>query len=243
MNTFYVDKIRAKETRFRATLKDAYGKTFTEEPSTTIDGAIRLKHPNDGWYYLIETPKDKIVLHFTAGVLHGDIGALTTDQHVSVAYVVARSGETYELFDPKYWSYHLGRGATGGNKAGSASSIGVEISNFGPLELDEEKGILKTWSDKDYCSIDQTDEYVYVAEGFRGKHYFATFTDEQYRTVDSLITNLCRKFNILRKLPSKSDREIKFTSAPGEGIWSHQNFRADKHDMGPAFDWSRISGR
>jgi N-acetylmuramoyl-L-alanine amidase len=244
MSEYYVNTIPSRELKFRQGLKDAYGKVFKAKASNTYPGALRLVHPNDDWYYREETKKKRIVLHFTAGVLHGDIGELTR-QHVSVAYVVARDGTIYELFDPKYWSYHLGLGAVGGNKTGSKSSIAIEISNFGPLTLDKEKGNLKIWSGKPYCSIDQAGAYVHSPEGFRGEHYFASFTNAQYKTLDSLLTNLCRKHNILRKLPKLDERERLFPkgSAPGEGIWSHQNYRSDKLDVGPAFLWERISGR
>lgn len=234
------DQIPAKEKKFADKKTDAYGKIFKAKPSKVIKSAVRLTHPNDDWYYKTKTKKDKIVLHFTAGILHGDIGELTR-QHVSVPYVVARDGTVYELFHPDYWSYHLGKKTVGGNTKQSKKSIGIEISNYGPLT--EEGGVLKTWAGKAYCTLDQKEAYVRVSD-FRGYKYFATFTDAQYKAVDSLCTNLCRKYGILRKLPKLSERELKFDGTPpGEGIWSHQNFRSDKVDVGPAFDWSRISGR
>ena len=235
------DEIKSKEDSFAEKLRDSYGKVFTTKESDIIPGAIRLVNPNDDWYYKVKTKKDKIVLHFTAGILHGDIGELTR-QHVSVPYVLSRGAEIYELFDPEYYSYHLGPGSVGGNTKQSKSSIGIEISNYGPLTLDSEAGTLLTWSGKPYCLLSQ--EEAYVKASFRGSDYFATYTDEQYRKLDSLITNLCREFNILRKLPDVAERELTFVgNPPGEGIWSHQNFRKSKSDVGPAFDWSRISGR
>lgn len=242
MNLIY-DTIAERELKFQNTLRDSYGKVFTPSKSDVIETAIKLTHPNDNWYYKSKTKKKKIVLHFTAGILHGDIGELTRDSHVSVPYVLARNGTLYEIHHPDYWSYHLGPKASGGNKAMSKSSIGIEVSNFGPLTLDKDKGILNTWSGKGYCTLNQTDAYVYIPDGFRGHHYFATFTNEQYKVLDSLITNLCRKYNILRKLPKVQERVKKQNGDPGDGIWSHQNFRSDKFDIGPAFDWSRISGR
>jgi len=239
---FAYDELPKKEGKFHKYLTDSYGKVFTKEDSPTMPGTVRLSHPNDDWYYKTKTKKDKIVLHFTAGFLHADIGELTK-QHVSVAYVVARDGTVYELFDPEYWSYHLGPKATGGNKKNSSSSIGIEICNNGPLTL--ENGILKTWSGSPYCTIDQADAFVKVKDegGFRGHKYFASYTKEQFRTLDLLITNICRKHKILRKLPKLNERAQKFVNDPGEGIWSHQNFRSDKFDVGPAFEWDRISGR
>jgi N-acetyl-anhydromuramyl-L-alanine amidase AmpD len=242
MNLVY-DQLATKEAKFSTTLRDSYGKVFTSTESTIIDGAVRLHHDNDNWYYKAKSKKTKIVLHFTAGLLHADIGELTRDTKVSVPYVLARNGTTYELFDPKYWSYHLGRGASGGNTAMSKGSIGIEISNAGKLTHDEETGFLNTWSGKAYCSLEQTEAYVHVPDGFRGYNYFATYTTAQYKALDSLITNLCREYDILRKLPKVLDRAKKLTGDPGEGIWSHQNFRKDKLDIGPAFNWEKISGR
>jgi len=234
------EELPNKEKKFHDELKDSYGKVFTKSEGK-LPGTIRLHHPNDDWYYKLVTKKDKLVLHFTAGVLHGDIGELTR-QHVSVAYVLARDGVVYELFDPKYWSYHLGAGASGGNKTNSSSSVAIEISNFGPLTLDKEKGFLKTWSGKPYCRIDQAEAYTHVENGYRGHFYFANYTNEQYRVLDSMITNICREHNILRRLPALNQRGQKLTKV-GEGIWSHENFRADKSDVGPAFDWLRVGGR
>ncbi|MCK4823592.1 N-acetylmuramoyl-L-alanine amidase, partial [bacterium] len=85
--------------------------------------------------------KDLIVLHHTActhGKVKGDIGELTkhkadAEDRVSVAYVLARDGNIYRLFDDKYWSQHLGPGALGGNPAGSKRSVAIEISNVGFL--------------------------------------------------------------------------------------------------------------
>lgn len=239
------NSIEAREKQFHEELRDAYGKEFTVGDSFYSD-AIALRHSNDDWYYKSKSTKKKIVLHFTAGILHGDIGELTRSRKVSVSYVVARDGTLYELFSPEYWSYHLGRGASGGNTKMSRESIGIEISNFGPLNLDSERGVLKTWSGKDYCSVEQTEAYMHVPGGFRGRpewEYFATYTAEQYRVVDELITDMCREFNILRKLPAVMMRQKKVSGDPGEGIWSHQNFRTDKCDVGPAFDWIRVIGK
>lgn len=233
------DELEEKEEHFHKTLVDSYGKKFTIDSSAKMPGATRLTHKNDNWYYKAQTKKDKIVLHFTAGILHGDVGELTKSK-VSVAYVIPRYRELYELFDPKYWAYHLGANASGGNMVQSKSSIAIEISNYGPLTLKDK--ILWTWSKKAYCTLDQTDAYTFNPKGFRGYKYFATYTDYQYKTLDSLITNLCREYKILRKLPDEKDRFNKIIGIPKEGIWSHQNFRSDKSDVGLAFDWSRITG-
>ena len=66
--------------------------------------------------------KDQIVLHYTIGYLPGDIATLSqSNKHLSVPFVIGRNGNIYNLFPSKYWAYHLGRGAIGGNKTRSSA--------------------------------------------------------------------------------------------------------------------------
>jgi len=79
-----------------------------------------------GYYYKEETKKEIIVLHYTCGFLKGDIATLTEqDSHMSVHFVIARNGIAFQLFDTKFWSYHLGRNALGGNTFNSKRSISI----------------------------------------------------------------------------------------------------------------------
>ena len=83
---------------------------------------------SSNYYYTNEVKKKAIVLHFTAGFLEGDISTLTRkDNHLSVPFVLARNGNIYQLHDPKYWSYHLGPTAIGGNETCSSQTVGIEI--------------------------------------------------------------------------------------------------------------------
>ncbi len=134
--------ITAHENSFQSTGLDAFGKKFIlTEGTYTINGTTEtIKIMNcardngaKSFYYQEETVKKKIVLHFTMGYLKGDIATLT-NQHVSVPFVVGRNGIIYNLFASKFWSYHLGPGAVGGNTAMSKGCIGIEISNIGPLK-------------------------------------------------------------------------------------------------------------
>jgi hypothetical protein len=56
------------------------------------------------------------------------------------------------------------------------------------------------------------------------------------------VRHLCERFSIPKKLPAASKIEefdVKFASG-FKGVLSHQSFRRDKTDMGPAFDWNRV---
>ena len=72
-----------------------------------IDRSLRL---SDDMYYRQETKKSLIVLHHTVGgTAQSTIKYWDTDpRHIATAYVVSRGGTVFEVFDPKYWAWHLG---------------------------------------------------------------------------------------------------------------------------------------
>jgi N-acetyl-anhydromuramyl-L-alanine amidase AmpD len=193
----------------------------------------------DASFYYAEKPiKDRVVLHFTAGYLKGDIATLTkTNYHVSVPFVVARDGVIYNLWSSAYWSYHLGSGTVGGNKKMSKRSIGIEISNIGPLRRSGSK--MMTIYDSQYCDFDDL-QYL-EKTSYRGYDYYARFTDTQYNSIIDLLRYLTGKFNIPRQfLPVNKRYETTQDVTQFHGIVSHVNFRTDKFDIGPAFDWDRV---
>lgn len=238
------NKIDAHESSFCEKLTDSNKTKYTKE---IIDDngfeytSLRPKH--DSYYYQEETEKDLIVLHGTSGYLKGDLSTLCAkDSHVSVSYLIARNGTVYELFDPKYWSYHLGKGAIGGNSYNSKRSIGIELSNIGYLDEDGEK-LLTCYGDV-YCDKKDTDQYKQI-ESWRKKEYYSTLTDVQYESLSELLGYLSNRFNIpLKFIPDISQYEA--FSSPSEakefqGICSHANFRkTEKWDFGPAFDFDWI---
>lgn len=243
--------IPAHEDRFVNSGEDSAKKKHVFAPKTLeVPGSgesfevIECK-PESGdqsFYYEEETPKERITIHFTAGNLKGDIAALTTpDNHVSVPYVVARNGIIYELFDPKLWSYHLGKGAVGGNGTGSKASIGIEMSNIGPLTLDGDQ-LMTSYPNDVYCSVDEKEFYVETAE-FRERTYFATHTDAQYNSLLQLLKYLTARFDIpYAFLPEPQRYETSEEAARFNGINTHINSRVSgKWDIGPGFEWDRIS--
>ncbi|MEM6804222.1 MAG: peptidoglycan-binding protein [Bacteroidota bacterium] len=201
-------------------------------------------------------PKDRIVLHFTAGQTLGDIKTLSReDHHISTAYILGRDGSIYRLFSPKQWSYHLGRGVPGGNTAHSARSIGIEISNYGWLEKSGENLIFS--GGHRYCSLDDEKAYHKLPHPFIEKEYYASYTKRQYEGLIILLRYLTKKFNIEKTfLPTDTSKEAtgnwreipryavfkdKETADNFRGICSHVNYRASgKWDIGPAFDWERV---
>lgn len=228
------------ESNFKKTLHDAYGKQWTSEPGE-FPGLIRLKTKDaSNYFYTKTTPKEKITQHLTHGILSADIGALSQpNNHVSVPYVVARDGTVYQLWDDQYWSYHLGGSSSAPNSIWSAKSIGIEISNIGPLVEDPKNpSILNDTYGKAYCY--KTDTQFCEPCKYRGYSYYATLTDAQYNAVNSLLGFICTKHSIVF---SKAPVETAFdfcNGIPQTTYYFHSNVRKDKVDCGPAFDLGKI---
>jgi len=242
----------AVEAAFRADGLDTSGRRHTLTPlAVPIPNenrhlnVVRLK-PADGieTYYNAEAfPKERVVLHFTAGYIRGDVRALTTPKsdpatRVAVAFIVGRDSNIYNLFDSRYWAYHLGPTAVGGNTTMSRSSVGVEISNIGPL-VQQGQSLISTPAGDAYSNLNES--VYYRRASYRGYSYYASFTDAQYNSLITLVRYLTARFNIPRRfLPLASRYETRTDIATFRGIVSHVNFRTDKFDIGPGFDWDRV---
>jgi N-acetylmuramoyl-L-alanine amidase len=243
--------IPTHENSFQSSGIDGFGKKFIlKEGTFPIKGTAETINIMDcardngdkSFYYQEETAKKKVVLHFTMGYLKGDIATLTK-QHVSVPFVIGRNGVIYNLFASKYWSYHLGPGAIGGNTGMSRECIGIEISNIGPLKLIGDN-LVTTYSDTDiYCSLAETQFYTKLNTRYRGFEYFATYTAAQYEAIRKLLLFLCAKYSLPKIFVNEAIRYEVMTEDGFRnftGIVSHVNCRKDKVDIGPAFEWAKI---
>lgn len=239
------------EQSFRTTGKDSSGKQHVLSAfGVKVPGSgetvpmVKCTRDNgdDSFYYKEEHPKQRIVLHYTAGYLKGDIDTLTkTDNHVSVPFVIARDGTIYNLWSSKYWSYHLGSGAQGGNTEMSQSSIGIELSNIGYLNKNG-SNLVSPYSSTDvYCSETETAFYKKVP-AYREKEYFATLTEQQGQSLAKLLRYLTAMYNIPRQFIEGAQRyDVLSTVDTFRGITSHVNYRpSGKWDLGPAFEWDKL---
>ncbi|MFY8126738.1 MAG: N-acetylmuramoyl-L-alanine amidase [Chitinophagaceae bacterium] len=248
--------IPAYENTFANTGKDSHGKQFILSPksvkfnnNTEVMNYVDCKRSNNdsSFYTAQEIEKKRIVLHFTEGYLKGDIATLTQPGNmVSTPFVIARNGTIYNLWASKFWSYHLGPGAVGGNTDMSKSSIGIEISNIGPLKKVGNNLVTQYGNTDVYCSLNDTHLYHNLSPAYRGNKYYAAFTTAQYNAVISLLRFLTNKYNIPRSFLAVPNRYNLFTSNAEaiayRGICSHVNFRpvGEKVDIGPAFNWDMV---
>lgn len=203
-------------------------------------------------YFFKETfDKKQIVLHFTMGHVKGDILTLTGEEddpnrrHVSVPFVIARDGTIYRLFSSEFWAYHIGRNPLGSNKELSRSSIGIELSNYGPLKLGEDKNFQTNYHTPKrndiYCHLNDKTEYIKLNKTYRDYTYYAAYTEAQYDSVIVLLRYLTTAWGIKRAfLPETFRHKTTKKALNFNGIVSHINYREDKHDIGPAFNWKRM---
>lgn len=194
--------------------------------------------------YLDEvTAKDLLVLHFTAG--RNAAGAFQSwagsSARVATAYIVDMDGAIYETFDPSRWAYHLG---IQGTHRHDRRSIGIEIANVGPLRLAADS--LNWWPPEEkfqtpFCKLAESGRFVKAK--YRNFDFYAAFPEEQLASVTRLVEDLCDRFRIPRRIAPEEKRaecDLVFFDQ-FRGIATHANFRRDKYDIGPAFDWSRLN--
>lgn len=244
--------IPAYEADFRAKGVDSDGKRFRLTPVTVrvpgtsetfIIVSAELESGDQSFWYPQLFEKKRIIGHFTAGYIKGDMAALSKkNNHVSVPFVLARDGTIYKLFSSAMWSYSLGKGAAGGNEPMGKSGVAFELTNVGYLR--EKNGMLLDPYGAVYCSMDDRDAYTTLAKPYRGYTRFATFTDAQYKSTAVLLRYLSATYSIpLRLLPEDRRYDVYRDVANWHGITTHVNYQPERYgkwDIGPAFAWDRI---
>jgi N-acetyl-anhydromuramyl-L-alanine amidase AmpD len=199
-----------------------------------INRTIRLENKD---YIASETQKDLIVLHHTVGgTTISTINYWKTDPNrIATAYVIERNGDIYEVFDPKFWAFHLGLKGTGG--AVDKRSIGIEIASEGGLiQRDGKLYCFDKVSDRTLF----TQEYYDHGMPWRGYRFFDAYSDAQISAVIELINLLCEQFKIPRLTPA-NHFDADDTYRQFAGILGHHHLRSDKSDVHPGFLWQRVA--
>lgn len=198
-----------------------------------IDRTARLGEKD---YIEAETKKDLIVLHHTVGgSAMSTINYWKSDpQRIGTAYIIERDGGAFEVFDPKYWAFHLGLKGTGG--AVDKRSIGIEIASEGGLtQRDGKLYCFDRVSDRTLFTQDYYDHGM----PWRGYRFFDAYSDAQILSVIELINLLCEKFNIPRQTPA-NHYDADDSCREFAGILCHHHLRPDKSDVHPGFPWQRV---
>lgn len=227
---------------------DEYGIVASQLDNLSIARDDRYKFiyfPSDQYFQGQSTDKLQIVLHHTVS---GDKGGVGGDvkwwrdkgERVATAFIVARNGDIYQLFNTDYWAHHLGitsdfikaQGTTKSNKYLNKQSIGIEIDSWGGLkQASDGKWYPTIMFSKNNLQSQEiregaapiTDVTLYNKEtnypqGFRGFYGFETYTTAQLDATRDLILSLV--FQSINK--ESTTKEGKYPEIPlpyNEDIW------------------------
>lgn len=229
---------------------------YTQSPKFTCIGVDVRNNP--GLFTAKEVAKSAIAIHQTVGLLASDLPTLTAQKNMTTNYLIARDGTVLEIFPPKFYAYHLGKGCVGGNGVMSQRSISIEISSYGPLNLSGDTFMTVYGSPYGSGNDKMTDDgtvspsgtdstVVKLQNAYRGFKYFAAMTNAQYVSLRGLLDYLQTFFHIPN---AWLEYEQRFTVFPDDdfaknfkGCFTHVNVRPEgKWDIGPAAKWELITG-
>ena len=187
-----------------------------------------IKKPlDDNEYYHDEYNKTQIYLHHTvSSTVDSTYNWWQQDpKRIGTAYIVGKDGTIYEVFDPKYWAYHIGLGVSQYEK----QSIGIELVN---------ESYLTKRDNGNYYWLDNKARYrgQVIEDEWRGQKYWADYPNEQVYAVVDLVKHLTDEFDIKKQVLMTYDYDT--SSVNYEGVLSHCNVRQDKTDVSVAFDLS-----
>ena len=231
MSAAIIDTLETCETKFKKNLKDSNGKVFKIVDTTKIgeSSIYKLWTKDQGYYYTTKAKKKQICIHFTVGSINGDIATLTKPGNkVSVHYIIDRLGNIYNLIpldNDKNWAYHLGSSCIGTNGVMSKSSIGIELSNYGPLNKHVD-GYYNAYKQL-YCVEDRHVENI----SFRNYEHYAKITELQKTALYELVNWLCEQCNIPHNYKLEGMFENDKCAQEFTGIFTHAQVRKDKYDL------------
>jgi len=190
-----------------------------------------------------EHPKTQVYLHHTAGNADGegvfkwwasnpeDIGTCVVISGPSKNTV---DGEIIQGFSSRYWAYHLGLRESTFHKFGvkyrslDKISIGIEICNWGQLELRKD-GKFYTYVGKELAAS----QVIKLDNPHRGYQYYHNYSDAQIESVRQLLLHWNLKYGI----PLRYNEDIWDVSARAlkglPGVYTHNSVRFDKVDVYP----------
>lgn len=192
-----------------------------------------------GQYFEEIAPKRNIVLHHT--VSSTAKSALTwwniDPQRVATAFVVDKDGTIYQAFDPRMWAHHLGLKSIRNTEL-NKRSIGIEIVNEGPLYKHADGSYRWNFGPAKPGGNVYKGEVFHAAKPWKGFEYWAAYTEPQYEAVQLLVQHLLTEFKMP---PTLCTEEVMNLNIPDRySIYSHYHVRADKTDVSPAWNYSRL---
>ena len=140
-------------------------------------------------YVQEKSKKTQIVLH------HND--------QVITHFIIDRNGVISQLFNTKYWSYHLGLENKHFSKARiqpknlDKSSISIKLESCGPVKMHADGNFYPKTLEENTPKEPVRNYYEYCTSApWRGNCYYEMYTPKQIERLQELLENLCKKHNI-----------------------------------------------
>lgn len=196
-------------------------------------------------YVQAATPKNQIYLHHTVSPSDSAVGDISwwmqTPDRVATHYIIDKFGRIYQLFDEKYWAFHLYVSAPRNNVSHrykqrtharmlDSQSIGIELDCAGPVN--PRNGMFYTVFNR---RIDPAD--VHDTGGYRGYRYFEVYHPLQLQSLEWLLKEILGRHPVIKEGLIDNYNSIfkvnenALMGAPG--IYSHTSVRSDKSDCYP----------
>lgn len=204
---------------------------------------IRVQFP-ENQFIKEETVKTQIVLHHTASGpgVDGDLAWWRkTPERVATHFIIDRAGQIYQLFDLKYWAWHLGLSNKDFTSMGCTyrnldkTSVGIELDCWGHLKKSADGLFYPTGMEGKARPVTDVHEYC-SSNKWRGHTLYEKYTAAQISALKDLLHELCSQLSIPKKynldMWGASVNALKGTP----GIWTHASYRKDKSDCHPQLE-------
>jgi len=141
-------------------------------------------------------------------------------------YTISLSGEIFNHFNPKYSSNIFN------DTIIDRQAITIALENVGWLTHNESENIYYDWKLSQYNGD-------IVEKQWRGKKYWATYSDNQFLGLIELLDYLCIEYSINKSFSGNNVMIHK--PKIFNGILTRSNFSKDYYDLTPAMDFDKLN--
>ena len=174
-------------------------------------------------YSLVPNNKEQIVLGHTSRCIKHYLDTVKLRKSVKIPnYTIDRVGNIYNHFTPDNYSFVVPNEKT----------ITIFLENDGWLV--KKKKHYYNWIGDVYKGDVHEQEW-------RGYNYWAKYTNEQVKSLNDLVDELCVKYTISRDTVGHNTKILDATNV--KGILCRSNYYDEYTDLSPAFDFSKIKNK
>jgi len=142
------------------------------------------------------------------------------------AYTISKSGILYQHYNPKNYTHLFDKEDL------NRVAIPIAVENVGWLEYHKQTESYLDWRGIKY-------DGVMIEKNWRGKKFWAEYTEEQITVLFELINYLCIEYSIEKNFIGNNVMAYKPMNF--KGIINRSNFSKNHYDLTPAFDFEKLT--